>query len=201
MKLLKTAEKILPLLFWVLIIFAFDTPRFACFTLLAALLHELGHVAFGALVKEGRLFPTAHPSGFRIKANNFISYRHELILIIGGPVLNLAVFIGARILFSLTGGEFFYDFAFINLLTAITNLFPIKCYDGYRIIETLILLFSKSPEPRLSPLRALSFSFTSLFCFLSLYFLLKLGEGYWIFALFFSSLLIDLKKLASDNVF
>ena len=201
MKLLKTAEKILPLLFWVLLIFAFDTPRFAYYTLLAALIHELGHAAFGAMVGEGRLFPSAHPSGFRIKASKFISYKDELILIMGGPVLNLAVFIGAKILFSLTGGEFFYDFAFINLLTAITNLFPIKAYDGYRIIETLILLLSKRPESHLSLLRAASLCFTALLSFLSLYFLLKLGEGYWIFALFFSSLLIDLKKLASDNVF
>ena len=46
----------------------------------------------------------------------------------------------------------------------------------------------------LSPLRALSFSFTSLFCFLSLYFLLKLGEGYWIFAVFFVSMLKQLDK-------
>ena len=201
MNILKTAEKILPLLFWVLLIFAFDAPVFAIFTILAALIHEGGHVLFGLIAGEARLLPSAHPTGFRIKAAKSMSYNAELLLLIGGPVLNFIAFFALKTLFCISGDTLIYDFAFINLLTALTNLFPIKGYDGYRIIESIILITKEDGFISLFILRALSFLFTSLLCFLSLYFLLKLGEGYWIFALFFSSLFIDIKKLASDNVF
>jgi Zn-dependent protease len=201
MKLLKTAEKYLPLLFWVFIIFAFDTPRFAALTIAAALIHEAGHVFFGALRGQFRLFPSAHPTGFRIKPANFISYKDELILISGGPVLNSIVFLVSFLAFKITGGAFLYDFAFVNLLTAISNLLPIKSYDGYRIAETLILMLKRDSFYTLSVLRAASFAFTSLLSFLSLYFILKIGQGYWIFALFFYSALQDLRKLAEQNVF
>ncbi len=201
MKLLKTAEKVLPLVFWVFMIFAFDTPRFAILTIAAALIHEAGHISFGALRGQLRLLPSAHPTGFRIKTDKFLSYKDELILLIGGPVLNFLAFFLLGILFALTKRTSFYDFAYINLFTAFANLLPVKGYDGYRIIETLILLLKEDATAALTKLRALSFFFTATLLFLSLYFLLKLGEGYWISALFFFSVFVDAKKLAEDNVF
>ena len=200
MKLLRTAEKILPLVFWVFLIFAFDTPRFATLTVAAALIHEAGHLLFGISRGAIRLLPSPHPTGFRIKPDKLMSYKDELILLIGGPVLNFLAFFALGFLYKATGAAIAYDFAFLNLLTAITNLFPIRSYDGYRIIETALLIKTDS-ERALGFLHALSFFFTAVLLLLSLYFLLKIGEGYWIFAIFFYSLLVDLKKLCEDNVF
>ncbi len=201
MKLLKIGEKVLPLVFWVFIIFAFDTPRFAILTIAAAAIHEAGHILFGNSRGIMRLFPAAHPTGFRIKPKRLGSYKDELILLLGGPVSNFTSSLLFGIIFALTGRAFFFDFAFLNLLTALANLLPIRGYDGYRIIEVLLLLRKKENLAPLSVLRAFSFAFTVLLTFLSLYLLLKIGEGYWIFALFFSSVLLDTKKLAEDNVF
>ena len=98
-------------------------------------------------------------------------------------------------------GEVLFDFGFINLLTGISNMLPIKAYDGYRILESVFLMRTADEARTLAALFWLSFGFTLLLCFLSLYFLLKLGEGYWIFALFFSSALVDVKKLGENNIF
>ncbi len=201
MKVLKALEKILPLIFWLILVFAFDTPRFATLTLIAAVLHELGHAAFGASRGFVRLIPSPHPTGFRINPANFLSYNDELILLIGGPVSNFCFFILGFLIYKATGGALFFDFAFLNLLTALCNLLPIRDYDGYRIIEVLILLRAENAFPKIKLLSALSFAFTSSLCFLSLYLLLKIGEGYWIFAVFFSSVLFDAKKLAEKNDF
>ncbi len=201
MKLLKTLEKILPLLFWLFLIFAFDTPRLAILTIFAAVIHEAGHIVFGLSRGIVRLMPSPHPSGFRIKAEKTLSYKDEIVLLLGGPVLNFIFFFLAVFLSKLFPESSFFDFAFINLLTALSNLFLIKGYDGYRILENLFLLRGGESFKLVKILSWVSFVFTSLLCFLSLYLVLKLGEGYWIFALFFSSTIVDIKKLAETGFF
>ena len=201
MKLLKALEKILPLIFWLFLIFAFDTPRLALLTIFAAVIHEAGHIAFGLSRGIVRLIPSPHPSGFRIKAEKTLSYKDEIILLLGGPVLNFIFFFIAVFLSKLLTKGSFFDFAFINLLTALSNLLPIKGYDGYRILENLFLLKGSESFKLVKILSWVSFLFTSLLCFLSLYLVLKLGEGYWIFALFFSSALVGVKKITETGVF
>ena len=201
MKFLKLLEKFLPLIFWVFLIFAFDTPRFAILTLAAALIHEIGHITFGASRGILRLIPSPKTSGFRITPPENISYKDELILLIGGPVLNLSFFFFSFALRFIFQTKIIFDFAIINLLTALSNLLPIKSYDGYRIIESLILMKKSESNGYLTTLSLLSFAFTVILTFLSLYLILKIGEGYWIFALFFSSAVLEIKKLAENNVF
>ena len=201
MKLLKFLERLLPLAFFVFVVFAFDTPRLALFTLAAAVIHESGHVLFGASRKIVHLLPSPHPTGFRITPKRSISYKDELILLIGGPVSNIIVFFLSFFTFYITKKESFFDFAFVNFLTAFANLLPIKGYDGYRITETAILIKKGDAFDKISHLSHLSFAFTAILTFLSLYLLLKLGEGYWIFALFFASTVYDLKKLIETGNF
>jgi len=116
-------------------------------------------------------------------------------------VLNLILFLLFSFASLFTNGSFAFDFAFINLCTALSNLLPIRGYDGYRLLETAILMKSDKEYRALNILSRFSFIFTSALCFLSLYLLLKLGEGYWIFALFFTSVMLDVKKLTETNVF
>ena len=201
MKLLKMLEKILPLLFWSLLIFAFDTPNFACLTIIAALIHELGHMIFGATRGVIRLLPSPHATGFRITPGKTVSYKDEIILLLGGPVLNFLFFFLAIFILKFTKNSYFFDFAFFNLITALSNLLPIKGYDGYRIIENLILLRTLDSSSALSLLSHFSFLFTASLMFISLYLLLKLGEGYWIFVLFFTSVALDIKKVSERGTF
>ena len=78
-------------------------------------------------------------------------------------------------------------FGEINLLTAISNLMPIEGYDGYRVLCELgasVGNFSLA-----SVMRYLSLLFSIVVVFFSLYLLLRLGVGYWLFAVFFTSLI------------
>lgn len=198
MKILRFAEKILPLFFWLLLIFAFDTPALAFMTLFSAVIHELGHISAGLSRGMLRLFPQPTNNGFRIKTDGLISYKDDLILTLGGPLFNIITAICSWLI-ALHGVAYFRDFSLINLLTAVSNLLPIKEYDGYRIIESSALLLFKKTEGVLRILNAFSFAFTVLLMFLALYFILKSGEGYWIFAVFFSSFIVETAKISKNN--
>lgn len=200
MRLLKILNKTLPLVFWLLLIFGFDTPTLATLTFIAAFIHELGHFFFGTPSAALKIFP--HSSGFRIKPCTVMSYKKEAWLIIGGPAFN---FFAAGISYLL--GIFFSEsgyfplFSAINVMTAVSNLLPVSGYDGYRFAECLILEYSKKTERGLIILDSVSFVFTTVLMFLSLYLILKIGEAYWIFAVLFVSFLHRLKKTVTEGVF
>lgn len=184
------AEGILPLLFWCALLFGFDSPDIAILTVIAALVHELGHIAVIALTKkEARL--SAHISGFRIKAGS-ASYRDEILRLLGGPLVNLALFL-ISIPFAGVLDGYIALFGIVNLLTALSNLLPIEGYDGYGIIKRLLLMHNLHTGERI--LSAISFSLSVMITFLSLYLLYRFGEGYWIAGIFTVLLLTKIKKL------
>ncbi len=200
MRLLKLLNRTLPLVFWLLLIFGFDTPTLATLTLIAAFIHELGHFFFGSPSAALRIFP--HSSGFRIKAAAMMSYKKEALLIIGGPAFNfLAAGISSLLGMLFVENGYFPLFSAINVMTAASNLLPVSGYDGYRFAECLILEYSKNAERGLEILCTASFVFTTVLMFLSLYLILKIGEAYWIFAVLFVTFLLGLKKTVTDSVF
>lgn len=202
MRFLRKAEAILPFVFWLLVIFAFDEPAFAAMTIAAAVIHELGHVAAGATRGEARLFPNAVATGLRIPPRGTLSYKDEMILTLGGPLAGLiAALLSALLFFIFPHFGHFRTFSAVNLMTSLGNLLPIRGYDGYRLIECSILLFSPKPEALLRAAELVSTLATTLLTFLSLYLILKLGEGYWIFCVFFSSLLARLVKFHESGKF
>ena len=85
------ADTVLPLLFWVLLIFGFDTPDIAILTISAALIHELGHLAAIHLFC-GSAKMRGHLSGFRIKTSSATYSQHALVLA-AGPMANIALFL------------------------------------------------------------------------------------------------------------
>jgi len=199
MKILKLLSKILPLVFWLLLLFGFDSPWIAFLTALSAAIHEIGHLMFTSFKSTPQLY--AHPSGFRIKENTVSSYKREILLISGGPVFNILASSIAFCIANICKSEYMLDFAVINLLTAASNLLPISGYDGYRIIECVIFGFSVEPDRLHRSLEIVSALLSSALLFLALYFMLKIGEGYWIFAILFISMLIKIKKhVANTNL-
>ncbi|WP_145995683.1 site-2 protease family protein [Pygmaiobacter massiliensis] len=119
--------------------FAFDRACLFRYALLAAVLHEAGHiVAFLLLCKRmPRLRFGVTGIAMNIDGER-LSLRREVLLLLAGPLTN---FIVAGVTFGIVlthasyGG---YFFACENLLMGLFNLLPIGMLDGGRLLENLI---------------------------------------------------------------
>ena len=191
MKILTILTEALSVVFWVLVIFGFDLPYVAILTIAAALIHEIGHLAAIYLLrKDYKGAPRGDVSGFRISVSN-LSYKEEMLSTLAGPLTNLIL---GGLLMLFLASPYTELFGAINIMTAISNLLPVRGYDGYKFLSALGGVCSKNPLRVEHILEWLSFGISTLMCFISLYLLLKIGEGYWIFAVFFSFLLSEIFK-------
>ncbi len=188
LKILRAIAQGLPALFWCLLLFSFDLPYMAAITVLCAVIHECGH-EFYIYVKTGKIrIPRGVLSGLKISYRELshMSYGEEAALYAAGPLANIAV-AAAFPLYSFLGDYGVY-FAVINLTTAASNLIPIKGYDGYGILDAFLRRYLPYHlSQRIS--EVLSFCFTLFLCTVSLYFIDRFGESYWIFFVFSASLL------------
>lgn len=176
---------------------AFDSVCVAVMTALSAAIHECGHLIFAPPSKDATL-PRADISGFRIKIDG-MSYKEELIAAVGGPLAN--ILLGTAILFFCRNSapeSYANIFGIINILTALSNLLPIEGYDGYKIIYCACALIFDDATRCESVLTAISFALSALMCFFALYLILKVGEGYWIFGIFFTVTLSAIVRRRKD---
>ena len=181
------ALKILPLTFWLALIFAFDEAYVAFLTLICVGAHELGHIAvFISLSRTYRMFAVG--SGLRLSARGNLSYREEMLVALGGPMANVLLFLLATPFIALGLGEYAKAFGIINLFTAISNLLLIEGYDGYRIAECLIHQYTDAVFPY-ALLRSASFLLSAMLCILSIYLIRSFDGGYWVFFIFLFALL------------
>ena len=181
-RLWKAAIALLPALFWILVIFAFDEAYIALLTLICAAIHELSHVIAIIALKKGFAMRGAY-NGLRISVENGLSYKEQLIAAAAGPLGNI---ITALItFFMLPRGGYAEALTVLSLLTGLSNLIPIRGYDGYKIMRSLISL-GRGWNRAESVCRAVSFFFTTDICFFSLYLIAKFDGGYFIFLVFFS---------------
>ena len=194
---LHTVNSVLPIIFWILLIFGFDEPYEAVITLAAALIHEFGHELF-LLIRFGRVgIASGRLAGFRIQKDKTMSYRDEVLLCFCGPLANIAIAIIAIPLMPL--GIYAEEFVMINLITAFSNLLPVRGHDGYGILRALLLHFELHRLAD-SVLDSLSFAIVTLTCLFSLYLMDRLDGGYWFFAIFIFSLLSEIaSKLKQRN--
>ena len=185
--------KILPIGFWIALIFAFDKPYIAFLTLIAVATHELGHIAaFLSLSRKYVLFGAT--SGLRLRSRSALSYKEELRIAVSGPLANILLFFLASP-FMVLGEGYAEIFGLINLFTAISNLLPLEGYDGYRILDCLINQHFSSGIPY-AALRALSFLLSAALAILALYLIRSFDGGYWIFFIFLFALL---RAISSDR--
>ena len=192
MKILLYIEKFLAVTFWSLTLFGFDLVYIGVLTVIAALIHEMGHIAAILILnKNVSCAPSGRVYGFRIKTG-VLSYKEEIIVSTAGPFINIVF---SLLLFSKS--DYLSSFALINLMTAASNLLPIENYDGYKALYATVSLASKREDLAAHVLPKLSFLFSVLICFTSLYLMLAFGEGYWIFAIFLSSLISFMEKRCS----
>jgi len=177
---------------WIVLMLGFSDVKIAISTLLAAVIHELGHMAVLFILGKDFSFPRAVASGFRIKTSVKLSYKEEVAVAIGGPLSNIVLF-----LFFITP---FPEFAIINLITALSNLLPMKDFDGYRILSASLSLFgSASISDKIMP--HVTVFFSSLLVFFSLFTIMISNGGYWIFFIFFIVLIKEILFLQKHTFF
>ncbi|MBP3330112.1 MAG: site-2 protease family protein [Clostridia bacterium] len=107
-----------------------DKTNTTLLCLLAASLHELGHLIFLLACKEKPTEIIFTPFGIRIERrnNNSLSFKKEALSAFAGPLVNLILFIFFR-------GTYF---AQINLTIAVLNLLPCEPLDGSKILENIL---------------------------------------------------------------
>ncbi len=192
LRVVKAVEGILPVIFLVFLIFGFEEPAAAVITIFSAILHEIGHIGYLSLARNTRISIKGVLSGFRINADSLLTYDEMAFAYLSGPLMNLFIFILSALL-SAFWGELFALISIINLATAVSNLLPIEGYDGYGILFSLIQK-REMGEKWLKALYCLSSALIFLLCIFSLYIIDRQGGGYWIFLVFFISMLKCIKN-------
>lgn len=189
---------VLPIIFWMSLIFGFDPPYIAILTIISALIHELGHILAIRFFTDKNCAIKGHASGFRITKGIPLSYKAEILILLAGPLSNILLFI---LLLPLGGRLHGYlrVFALITLATGLSNLLPVEGYDGY---GALCELFKSIGHPHLiQRLEMLSFVLGTGITFLSLYMIDRFGEGYWLFGLFFFNTLSKIVNFGKYDIF
>jgi Zn-dependent protease len=189
---------ILPIIFWMSLIFGFDTTYIAILTLLSAVMHEIGHGIAISLVNVKGATVKGHASGFRIRHEQLTSYKKEIVVLLFGPLVNILIF-----LLTLPLGNAMFGYVrvlgYVNLATGVSNLLPLEGYDGY---GALCMLFcQRDAQHLIKRLEILSFILSILVTFASLHLIDVFGEGYWIFGLFFFTVLSKLAKFGKYDIF
>ena len=100
--------------------------------LVALIIHELGHIITICLLKEEISVFQILQVGFscRLKNQSHIETNKLIKIIIAGPVVSL-----------IAAGLFLFwtkEFAIINLIIGLVNLFPVGELDGMRIMNIII---------------------------------------------------------------
>ena len=181
---------LLSILFWVLLIYGFDEPYAAGLTVISAVVHELGHLA--VLGRRGGSGLRGALSGFRIRKNKFNSYKEDFVLAAAGPLANILCAL-LTLPFLSRLGDYGVGFVSVSLATAAANLLPVKGHDGYNMLLSAVLARDGS-ERGVAALEAVSGGVGACLCIFSLYLLDRVGEGYWLFAVFFLSLLGEMGR-------
>ena len=139
----------------------------------SVLLHEGGHLFGFALTREPVPYLCAVPAGLTLSPRRPLSYRHELVITLLGPLANLAA---AFPLLLYTDNPAIVLLGAINLFTAIANLLPLGGNDGERILGDLLALhLSPALAARLT--HAVSFFCFVFLLFFALFLLLSPGGG------------------------
>lgn len=163
-------------LLWMLL---FDRSGIAVMSLLAATLHEVGHLVAARFMHIPISAMRFDLLGARIDVKGrILSYGEEWLLCMAGPLSSLV--------FSLIGSFFWSHtklaiaFSCASLLLGFLNLLPIQTFDGGRMLECALLSFT-TPQKTGSILRGCTFLFLWLLWAFSAYLMIKIADGITLF--------------------
>ncbi len=151
-------------------------------TLLAALLHECGHILAARLMRIPLCDLRMDFLGARLEVGGrMLSFGEEWMLSAAGPLASLLCSAVAACLWK--SSTYAAIFSCASLVLGLLNLLPIQGFDGGRMTETTLSFFCGVRVSR-AVMRALSFLFLFLLWACAVYFLLRAGDG--LSLLFFS---------------
>ena len=176
----ESAVGVLSVLFWILLAFGLEEGWVAGLSVIAATVHEGAHAAVMAVTKRGGGV-RGNVGGFRIRTEGG---RQSALLFLSGSVANFMLAAAAVPFLVFGASEYALGFALINIATGLTNLLPIRGFDGYGLIRH-ILDERCARRGWYDLLSGVSFGITVAFLLFSLYLLARVGEGYWTFASYF----------------
>ena len=187
---------VFPILFWIFIIFSFDSPRNACLYLFCAFIHESGHLLTACLF-NGKIKSIKYVlNGIKLSTKTQGSYTQEFFLYVSGAFANIVACLLALPFSAIVNS---YDFVMLNIATATSNLLPIEGYDGYGAIKC-ILEKNNSSSQSFAILECISSLLIFALCVTALYLIDRCGEGYWIFlVLLIKKLSKTLKKVKTEQ--
>ncbi|MBQ7173820.1 MAG: hypothetical protein IJR88_06875 [Clostridia bacterium] len=167
----------------ILSLFVLDPSPYLLPTLMAALLHECGHLLAFLLLKIPLSGVSVGFFGMRLRsAGRLLSYGEEWLLSASGPLASLfGAALGALLW---NKGSFFASFSCASLLLGLLNLAPIRSFDGGRMLECFLSTLL-DPEKSRTVLYFCSCACLFFFFALSSYLFLLAGEGVGFF--FFSA--------------
>lgn len=188
---------ILPMLFWVFLMFGFDRPYIVILSLISAALHELGHLGAAKLLSCDTSAPSPKLYGFKIQPRTPLPYKKNIMILAAGPLSN--VLLSILLLLLPFKSTYLDSFAYVSLATGLSNLVPVEGYDGYGIAKDLLSF--RGRDDLYARLKIISFAFCIFMTFLSLYLLDKTNSGYWLFAIFFMATLKNIQTGLSHSIF
>ncbi len=177
----------LPLLFWMSVLLAFDEIYVAVLSIIAIMTHEAGHLlVYLFLGKKCRLL--AKLDGLRISGHGSLSHTSQLAVYAAGPSMNILAAITAL---PLIENDYFKALFAVQIMYAVSNLLPIRGSDGYGIIDSICnALGDGYKHGRL--LDSISLLTVILLSYFSLYVMVKLNSGYWMYFIFLTQLISHL---------
>ena len=156
-----------------------DKSGLAAMSLLAAALHEVGHLVAARAMHIPIGAMRFDMLGARIDVKGrILSYGEEWLLCVAGPLSSLV--------FSLIGSFFWSHtrlaiaFSCASLLLGTLNLLPIQTFDGGRMLECALLSFT-TPKKTGAILRGCTFLFLWLLWAFSAYLMIKIADGISLF--------------------
>jgi stage IV sporulation protein FB len=175
-----------------------DDRVYTAIALLAAAVHELGHIIAAALLKIRFGSLSVNLFGARLGTSApLYSYRREWLLSAAGPASNLITGGIACYIYYLAGEpenlRYVLFFAIASFFLAGLNLLPIRDFDGGRMLLCITApLCGLYAAERLTG--ALSFIFVLLLWVMSLYLMLRVGSSLALFVFstaLFAELFLD----------
>ena len=158
-----------------LLLVILDREGIGSAALLAALVHECGHLLAVRLLSLSRCEMRLDFLGARLRTEGrLLSYGEEWLLAAAGPLFSLSASAVAGLF--LSHSYFLYVFAASSLLLGLFNLLPVRTLDGGRMLE---LLLERCFGTRVAVATLAVTSFASLFLLwaLAVYLLLRVGDG------------------------
>ena len=183
---------ILPIFFWIFLIYSFDEVMGASITIIAMIIHEFGHLVCIFMISGKIQIPQGRFNGLRILGQTFIPYSSQIWEYASGAAFNLIAALVMSLL-SRNKNDYIELFITINLATAISNLLPIDGYDGYKLLTAIIEYFDLGFLAHVI-LEIISFVITVLLCIFSLFLVYTFGNGYWFMSIFLIATVNKLQK-------